>query len=219
MDRHSTSPNLGYGSLRMDINKIPPVMQSTKQQSHYDSSNDDMPVHRRRPLRASSQDRDNGYNLRDRGQQQDHTSESDVVSTPNKRLGILKSAVRQPPVAAAKASSKKKPGPRPWANKPIKKNDMEAKKKVILEIEKYWGKNFIKTYISKCHRPLIKRGKSGKRAAYRDHETDPKKWLPSVLKALLGLAKLTQDKAWIKKAMNDVVRYRIKNTGMYAMLK
>ena len=68
MDRHSTSPNLGYGSLRMDINKIPPVMQSTKQQSHYDSSNDDMPVHRRRPLRASSQDRDNGYNLRDRGQ-------------------------------------------------------------------------------------------------------------------------------------------------------
>jgi hypothetical protein len=219
MDRHSTSPNLGYGSLRMDVNKLPPVMQSTTQKSHDDSSSDGIPVHRRRPLRASGQDRDNGFDLRDRGQQQDQTSESDVVSTPNQRLKTQKSAVRKPPVAAAKASNKKKPGPQPWANKPIKKNDLEAKKKVILEIEKYWGKNFIKTYISKCHRPLIKRGRSGKRAAYRDHETDPKKWLPSVLKALLGLAKLTQDKAWIKKAMNDVVRYRIKNTGMYAMLK
>jgi hypothetical protein len=49
---------------------------------------------------------------------------------------------------------------------------------------------------------------------YRDHETDAKKWLPSVLKAILSIAKLTSDKSWLKKAMNDVVRYRIKNTGM-----
>ena len=219
MDQHSISPNLGYGPLRIDIDERPQVMQSTEQQSQSDSSSDDMPVHRRRPGRASSQDRDNGYDLRDRRQQQDYTIESDDDFTPDQRRKTQHVTVRKPPVPAAKASSKKKPGPQPWANKPIKKNDMEAKKRVIHEIEKYWGKNFIKNYISKCHRPLIKRGRSGKRAAYRDHETDPKKWLPSVLKSLLGLAKLTQDKAWIKKAMDDVVRYRIKNTGMPAMSK
>jgi hypothetical protein len=42
---------------------------------------------------------------------------------------------------------------------------------------------------------------------------DPKKWLPSVLKALLGISYLTTDKAFLKKAMNDIVRHRIKHTG------
>ncbi|KAH9879549.1 hypothetical protein IAQ61_001367 [Plenodomus lingam] len=107
----------------------------------------------------------------------------------------------------------KRPGPQPWASKPIMKNDMVAKKAVIREIESYWGKSFIRSYIPKCHRPLVKRGADGKRPAYRAHETNPKKWLPSVLKAILMIAKLTKDKKWLKDAMNDVVRYRIKNTG------
>jgi hypothetical protein len=133
----------------------------------------------------------------------------------NDRSAAHKAMLRKPVTALAKSTGKapKKPGPRPWASKPIAKNDMAAKKELIREIESYWGKGFIKAYIPKCHRPLIKRGKGGKRAIYRDHETDPKKWLPSVLKAILMIAKLTASKAWLKKAMNDVVRYRIKNTG------
>jgi hypothetical protein len=35
------------------------------------------------------------------------------------------------------------------------KNDMKAKKALIKEIEGYWGKQFIKTYIPRCHRPLV----------------------------------------------------------------
>lgn len=108
---------------------------------------------------------------------------------------------------------KKKPGPRSWAAKPIMKNDMKAKLEVIHEIERLWGKGFIKAYIPKCHRPLVKRGKTGKRSSYRDHETDPKKWLPSILKAILEIAQLTDDKKWLERAMNDVVRHRIKHTG------
>ena len=107
----------------------------------------------------------------------------------------------------------KKPGPRRWAPKPIKKNDMKAKKAVIHEIEALWGKGFIRKYIPKCHRPLVKRPKAGKRLMNRSHETDPKNWLPSVLKAILMIAKLTDNKDLLKQAMNDVVRFRIKNTG------
>jgi hypothetical protein len=108
---------------------------------------------------------------------------------------------------------RKKPGPQPWAAKPIMKNDMVAKMAVIHEIEELWGKNFITAYIPKCHRPLIKKGKDGKRTMYRKHEANPKNWLPSVLKAILMIARLTSDKQWLKKAMAEVVRYRIKNTG------
>lgn len=107
----------------------------------------------------------------------------------------------------------KKPGPKPWAAKPMMKNDMNAKMEVIREIERLWGKNFIKAYIPKCHRPLVKKRRNGKRTVYRDHETDAKKWLPSVLKAVLMIARVTDDKVWLKKAMAEVVRYRIKHTG------
>ncbi|KAJ4322347.1 hypothetical protein N0V94_002456 [Neodidymelliopsis sp. IMI 364377] len=131
------------------------------------------------------------------------------------RHAAHKATLGNPPGIATKSPGKvrNKPGPRPYASKPIMKNDMAAKIEVIREIESFWGKGFIKSYIPKCHRPLVKRGKTGKRAMYREHETDPKKWLPSVLKAVLMIAKLTSDKKWLKKAMNDVVRYRIKNTG------
>jgi hypothetical protein len=90
---------------------------------------------------------------------------------------------------------------------------MEAKKELIAEIERYWGKGFIKTFIPKCHRPLIKKGKHGKRSAFRQSENDPKKWMPSVLKAILMIAKKTNDKQWLKEQMRDVVTYRIKHTG------
>ncbi|CAI6331724.1 unnamed protein product [Periconia digitata] len=100
----------------------------------------------------------------------------------------------------------------PISAKPVSKNDMQAKIQLIREIEKYWGKDFIRTYIPKCHRPLTKR-KNGKRSMYRVHETDPKNWLPSVLKAVLMVAKQTDDKIALKKAMDEVVRYRIKHTG------
>lgn len=90
---------------------------------------------------------------------------------------------------------------------------MEAKKELIAEIQKFWGKNFIKNYIPKCHRPLVKRGKNGKRSAFRQSENDPKKWMPSVLKAVLMIAKKTNDKDWLKEQMRDVVTYRIKHTG------
>jgi hypothetical protein len=112
-----------------------------------------------------------------------------------------------------KAIQSKRPGPSPHSAKPIMKNDMKAKMAVVRDIEGHWGKNFIRAYIPKCHRPLVKRSKHGKRSIYREHETDPKKWLPSVLKAILMIAQLTKDKNWLAKAMNDVVRYRIKNTG------
>lgn len=39
------------------------------------------------------------------------------------------------------------------------------------------------------------------------------KWLPSVLKAVLGISELTNDKDFLKQAMNDIVRHRIKHTG------
>ena len=64
---------------------------------------------------------------------------------------------------------RKKPGPKPWAQRAISKNDTEAKMQVIRSIEKNWGKNFIYHYIPKCHRPLQKRG-PGKRPTFRQHE-------------------------------------------------
>ncbi|KAF2801073.1 hypothetical protein K505DRAFT_43547 [Melanomma pulvis-pyrius CBS 109.77] len=117
------------------------------------------------------------------------------------------------PPSASPERIRKKPGPKPWATKPLTKNDMAAKKELIAEIEKYWGKGFIKAFIPKCHRPLVKRGKGGKRSAFRQSENDPKKWMPSVLKAVLMIAKKTDDKQWLKEQMRDVVTYRIKHTG------
>ena len=195
-------------------------MQSQEHQVDRESSSDDVPLRQQRQLRAPTHDREDGYDLRDRRQLQDHMRDMNDASLLHRRHSAHQNTLSKPPKVAAKSSGKtpKKPGPRPWASKPIKKNDMEAKKEVIREIERYWGKGFIKAYVPKCHRPLVKRGKGGKRAMYRDHETDPKKWLPSVLKAVLMIAKLTQNKAWLKKAMNDVVRYRIKNTGMSLLL-
>ena len=86
-------------------------------------------------------------------------SQGPCTSSP---MGIEQADVEQPRI-------RKKPGPKPWAQRAISKNDTEAKKQVIRAIEKNWGKNFIYHYIPKCHRPLQKRG-PGKRPSYRQHE-------------------------------------------------
>lgn len=216
MDHRSPSPVQEYSPPKVDEDELPPVMQSQEQQFDRESSSDDVPLRQQRPPRTPAESpRESSYDLRNRRQLQDHMRDLNDTSLLDQRRAAHQATLRKPPKAITKSGKPpKKPGPRPWASKPIKKNDMEAKKEVIREIERYWGKGFIRAYIPKCHRPLVKRGKGGKRAMYRDHETDPKKWLPSVLKAILSIAKLTANQAWLKKAMNDVVRYRIKNTGM-----
>lgn len=150
------------------------------------------------------------------------SSEDDEDDLPLRHVRSRKRPVKP----AASSASKSEPGISSntkkynWRNKPaqpistksVSKNDMQAKAQLIREIERCWGKDFIQKYIPKCHRPLTKR-KNKKRSIYRNHEIDPKNWLPSVLKAILMVAKQTDDKAALKKAMNEVVRYRIKHTG------
>lgn len=212
MDHRSPSPVQDYTPPKVDDEELPPIMQSQEQHFDADSSSDDVPLRQQRPMRAPAESpRESSYDLRGRRRHHDY-AESSLL---DQRRTAHQATLRKPAkIAKSTGKAHKKPGPRPWASKPIKKNDMVAKMEVIREIERYWGKGFIRAYVPKCHRPLVKRGKGGKRAIYRDHETDPKKWLPSVLKAILSIARLTADKAWLKKAMNDVVRYRIKNTGM-----
>jgi hypothetical protein len=216
MDQGSSSPVQEYTPPQVDDDKLTPVMQSQEDQLDRESSSEDVPLRQQRPLRAPSPEREDSYDLRDRCRLQYRMRNINDTLLLDQRHGAHQATLYRPIKESAKSSGKtpRKPGPRPWASKPIMKNDMAAKKEIIREIESFWGKGFIKAYIPKCHRPLIKRSKGGKRAMYRDHETDPKKWLPSVLKAILMIARLTQNKAWLKKAMNDVVRYRIKNTGM-----
>jgi hypothetical protein len=174
----------------------------------HESSEDEEPLMARRYTRDAAKEREGGMTLRDRRTLRD-TGRQDTDEHSRERP-----IHRQHAKSSLKSVSKqKKPGPRAWAAKPIMKNDMKAKREVIREIQSYWGKGFIKACIPKCHRPLVKRGNSNKRSSYREHETDPKNWLPSVLKAILMIAKLTDDKKWLAQAMNDVVRYRIKHTG------
>ena len=114
---------------------------------------------------------------------QEESSDEDDVPLRDRRLGgyhqqststlpVQDHRVFQKPANTSTSSTGKiykKPGPKPWAAKPIAKNDLKAKMEVIRAIEKNWGKNFIKDYIPKCHRPLQKR-KGGKRTAFRQHE-------------------------------------------------
>ncbi|KAH7119641.1 hypothetical protein B0J11DRAFT_590544 [Dendryphion nanum] len=109
--------------------------------------------------------------------------------------------------------AKKKPGPKTTKPAPSLKDDVVAKNKVIREIERHWGKGFIKTYIPKCHRPLVKRQQGYSRAIPRRDECNPHKWHPSVLKSMLMLAKKTDDKGLLRKHMASVVKHRIRNTG------
>jgi hypothetical protein len=181
-----------------------PKAQLDDNQARHESSEDDVPLMARR-LRSTIKQEDGSRVLRDNGRNKGRDPGGNARDRP---------VLRQPHKPSPKAAIKhKKPGPKAWAPKPIMKNDMRAKKKVICEIEGFWGRGFIKAYIPKCHRPLVKRSSGIKRTSYREHETDPKNWLPSVLKAILMIAKLTNDKQWLAQAMHDIVRYRIKHTG------
>ncbi|KAF1359249.1 hypothetical protein EJ07DRAFT_120760 [Lizonia empirigonia] len=206
MDTESSSPILGIRPLQVDGNELTPATQPQDGQADRESSSDDIPLRQKRPPRASTRECENSHDVRDRRRGRTHMRSIKDNSSPDHRRATNQATLHESPSAGAESSgkSRKKPGPRPYASKPIAKNDMVAKKELIREIERFWGKGFIKAYIPKCHRPLVKRGKGSKRAMYRDHETDPMKWLPSVLKAILMIAKLTDDKAWLKKAMNNV---------------
>lgn len=45
------------------------------------------------------------------------------------------------------------------------------------------------------------------------YSLDPKYWLPSVLKCVLNVSKLSSDKDLLRQTFTDIVRHRIKNTG------
>lgn len=188
------------------VGRIPHVTQPRDVRICLDSSDDDMPIITRRQLRESTKGDSESVALREQSAVCENGCDSAERATcdgsPYRHISS-KNARKE----------HKKPGPLPWVAKSIMKNDMTAKTAVIREIEGYWGPEFIKSHIPKCHRPLVKRGKHGKRVVYRDHESDPRNWLPSVLKAILMIAKLTNNIKWLKDAMNEVVRYRIKHTG------
>ncbi|KAI4606816.1 hypothetical protein J4E80_009895 [Alternaria sp. BMP 0032] len=179
-----------------DVKEVTPVKrQPTKVQTIPDSSEDDEPI-------ASTRQRHN-----------------------------LRSSARKPTKPSPKKPAPEiaeKPSPLPTRPRPILKNDLVAKKAVIKSIESYWGKNWVKNYIPKCHRPLVSthtppsyfpptntpQYKNGTKRNYnRAHENDPMKWLPLVLKSILMVAKLTKNRKWLAATMNEVVRYRVKNTG------
>ncbi|KAI4950218.1 hypothetical protein J4E91_004874 [Alternaria rosae] len=141
-------------------------------------------------------------------------SEDDGPIAATRQRHNLRSSTRKATKPSPKKPAKetvKKPGPTPSKPRPVMKNDLKAKKVVIKGIESYWGKNWVRNYIPKCHRPLFKNGQI--RIYTRAHENDPMKWLPSVLKAILMVAKLTKNRKWLTAAMTEVVRYRVKNTG------
>jgi hypothetical protein len=205
------SPSQEFGVIEEGrgnaVSKVPP----NNNQSRHDSSEGDVPLMTRRQTRSSAKEQDGSTTPREGRVLRDTARNKGRDAGGHARDHSM---LRQPTKTSPKAATKhKKPGPKAWAPKPIMKNDRKAKKMLIREIEGYWGRGFIKAYVPKCHRPLVKRGSGGKRSAYREHETNPMEWLPSVLKAILMIAKLTDDREWLEQAMNEVVRYRIKNTG------
>jgi hypothetical protein len=162
-----------------------------------EDEDDDKPLRDIRPLRQPMQD-SSSIASREEAKPRKYSKPS-----PKKPSSSSKKSYKKP--------SYKKPVP--ISMKPVAKNDIRAKLETIRQIESYWGKSFIVNFIPKCHRPLSKRKGGTKRSIYRTHESDPREWLPSVLKAVLMVASQTSDKASIKNAMNEVVRYRIKHTG------
>ena len=159
------------------------------------------------------------------------SSEDDEPIASTRQRHNLRSSARKPTKPSPKKPAKEtaeKPSPLPTRPRPILKNDLKAKKAVIKSIEGFWGKNWVKNYIPKCHRPLVSthplpyyfpptnitQFKNGTKRNYnRAHENDPMKWLPLVLKSILMVAKLTKNRKWLAATMNEVVRYRVKNTG------
>ncbi|KAF2472522.1 uncharacterized protein BDR25DRAFT_366515 [Lindgomyces ingoldianus] len=144
-----------------------------------------------------------GYNLR-------HSSQDNILG----RTCSSPKLEKVEPVQKARKKPGPKPGSKSYKNTPIKKNDLEAKKGVIREIEKFWGTNFIRQYVPKVRRPLVKRPPGPKRKdTQRYPQNDPKYWQPAVLKAVLMVAQKCGDKIRLRRLMNEAVEYRIKHTG------
>ncbi|KAF2259477.1 hypothetical protein CC78DRAFT_548251 [Lojkania enalia] len=149
----------------------------------------------------------------------DHNSDTDAMGAPidtHSQHGsggdsVLdgNDAIQQPKVEKIR----RKPGPKPSGKSQLMKNDMNAKKEVIKEIEGFWGKNFIRKYIPQKHRILVKRPPGTGRNIPRFPENDPRKWKPSVLKALRSLCEKSSEKARLRSLISDVVKYRNKHTG------
>ncbi|KAH7074278.1 hypothetical protein FB567DRAFT_611228 [Paraphoma chrysanthemicola] len=203
MNVNLTSHSKETTRLKRGDDDVASLVCSNEKQIQLESSEDDGPIMARRKPRGQHKD---SFVVHDR---RAHCGRN-TNDQSHERHVLRQSRKASPP---KRTTTAKKSRPSAWAAKPIMKNDMKAKLQVIREIESYWGKGFIKAYIPKCHLPLVKRGKGVKRVNNRSREMDPKNWLPSILKAILMIAKLTDNKDWIKQAMNDVVRYRIKHTG------
>ena len=187
-----------------EIQEVTSKGQPIKIKTRQDSSEDDMPIMVTRQRRTHIQDGDDRPSICQLEKQKEHSLTRQIPRS---------SPALSNPQATKPTSKPKKPSPTAWTSKPIIKNDLVAKKALISEITSYWGPNFITSYIPKQYRPLVKRGIHGKRSIYRSHENDAMKWLPSVLKAILMIAKITKNKEELHKTMNEVVRYRIRHTG------
>jgi hypothetical protein len=198
-----------YKPNRDDYHEIVPSCESGYRESSNESSNESSFVRQQLPSGQAENVRGRVPTPRKRPLSPERKRSTEGQKAKVKQSVTHRSTVQSIPVpGTAIVKPRKKPGPPPKV-KPLK-NDAKVKRNVIREIEGYWGKNFVTTHIPRCHHPLVKSTKGKK---YRNHEKDPKNWLPSILKSILVIAKLTQDKAWLKKAMNSVVRYRIKHTG------
>lgn len=190
MNYRSPSPVRDFTPPKGDDEELHPIMQSQEQHFDRDSSSDDVPLRQQRAVRAlagSTHPHESSHDLYDRR----HHDYAEPHLLDQRRPAYQATPRKPAKVGKSTGKTPKKPGPRPWTSKSIKKNVMVAKMEVIREIERCWGKGFIRAFILKFHRPLVKRGKGGKRVTHRDYETGPKRWLPSVLKAILSIARLT----------------------------
>jgi hypothetical protein len=209
MDSKTSLLTQPYKPNRDDHHEIAPSCELGHRESSNESSSESPFVCQQLPSGQTENVRGRVPNLGKRPLSSERKRSTGDRKAKIKQSITHRSTVQSIPVPGpAVVKPRKKPGPPPKV-KPLK-NDAKVKRNVIREIEGYWGKNFVTTYIPRCHHPLVKSTKGKK---YRSHEKDPKNWLPSILKSILVIAKLTQDKAWLKKAMNNVVRYRIKHTG------
>jgi hypothetical protein len=197
-----------YKPNRDDYHEIVPSCESGYRESSNESSNESSFVRQQLPSGQAETVRGRVPTLGKRPLSLERKHSTGQKAKVKQSITHRSTAQSIPVPGMAIVKPRKKPGPLPKV-KPLK-NDAKVKRNVIREIEGYWGKNFVTTHIPRCHHPLVKSTKGKK---YRNHEKDPKNWLPSILKSILVIAKLTQDKAWLKKAMNSVVRYRIKHTG------
>jgi hypothetical protein len=85
------------------------------------------------------------------------SGEDELIAATRPRRTLRPSTREASKVSPKRLTPKatRKPGSGATGSKPIMKNDMKAKKALIKEIEGYWGRHFIKTYIPRCHRPLV----------------------------------------------------------------